>query len=129
MKKYIVHAYEQSYGGLHGIETWFAIEGELLDVENRAAEESKELMLSYSFIEDDLLEKANFYSGYDSEDILDEVQKEEWNFFLEDAIEENVAYSIWEVDIDNYDIAQINKMLAEDAESFVSEFCTIVIGC
>lgn len=129
MKKYIVHAYEQSYGGLHGIETWFAIEGELLDVENRAAEESKELMLSYSFIEDDLLEKANFYSGYDSEDILDEVQKEEWNFFLEDAIEENVAYSIWEVDIDNYDIAQINKMLAEDAESFVSKFCTIVVGC
>lgn len=129
MKKYIVHAYEQSYGGLHGIETWFAVEGELLDVENRAAEESKELMLSYSFIEDDLLEKANFYSGYDSEDILDEVQKEEWNFFLEDVIEENVAYSIWEVDIDNYDIAQINKMLAEDPESFVSEFCTIVIGC
>lgn len=129
MKKYIVHAYEQSYGGLHGIETWFAIEGELLDVENRAAEESKELMLSYSFIEDDLLEKANFYSGYDSEDILDEVQKEEWNFFLEDAIEENVAYSIWEVDIDNYDIAQINKMLTEDAESFVSKFCTIVVGC
>ena len=45
--KYVIHAYEQSYGGLHGIEDWRAVESDCYsDVELEAIDMSIGVMES-----------------------------------------------------------------------------------
>ena len=60
--KYVIHAYEQSYGGLHGIENWRAVESNCYsDIEQEAIDMSIGVMESYDFIQEQLTSKACFY--------------------------------------------------------------------
>lgn len=122
--KYVIHAYEQSYGALHGIETCLAIEAdEYSDVVDMACEASREVMGSYHFIEEALREQACFYCGVDEYDEEDEDLERAY----EDAIEENIDYSIWRVNEDcPYSRDEIDQMIANDLDGFVEEFCTFV---
>ena len=122
--KYVIHAYEQSYGALHGIETCLAIEAdEYSDVVDMACEASREVMGSYHFIEEALREQACFYCGADEYDEEDEDLERAY----EDAVEENIEYSIWRVNEDcPYSRDEIDQMIANDLEGFVEEFCTFV---
>lgn len=119
--KYVIHAYEQSYGGLHGIETCLAVEADdYSDVVDMACEASREVMSSYSFIEETLREQACFYCGMDEYDEEDE----ELERAYEDAVEENIDYSIWQVNEDcPYSLSEIDQMIADDLDGFVEEFC------
>lgn len=119
--KYVVHAYENSYSALHGIDTIFVVETDKYsDVVDEACNASREVMNSYSFIEENLREQACFYCGvneYDEED--DELERA-----YEDAVEENIAYSIWRVIEDcPYSAREIDEMIANDLKGFVKEFC------
>ena len=88
--KYVIHAYEQSYGALHGIETCLAIEAdEYSDVVDMACEASREVMGSYHFIEEALREQACFYCGVDEYDEEDEDLERAY----EDAVEENIDFA------------------------------------
>lgn len=122
--KYVIHAYEQSYGALHGIETCLAIEAdEYSDVVDMACEASREVMGSYHFIEEALREQACFYCGVDEYDEEDEDLERAY----EDAVEENIDYSIWRVNEDcPYSRDEIDQMIANDLDGFVEEFCTFV---
>ena len=122
--KYVIHAYEQSYGALHGIETCLAIEAdEYSDVVDMACEASREVMGSYHFIEEALREQACFYCGVDEYDEEDEDLERAY----EDAIEENIDYSIWRVNEDcPYSRDEIDQMIANDLDGFVEEFCTFM---
>ena len=122
--KYVIHAYEQSYGALHGIETCLAIEAdEYSDVVDMACEASREVMGSYHFIEEALREQACFYCGVDEYDEEDEDLERAY----EDAVEENIDYSIWQVNEDcPYSRDEIDQMIANDLDGFVEEFCTFV---
>ena len=129
--KYVIHAYEQSYGGLHGIEDWRAVYYEnLSQVEQEATEMSINVMESYSFIQEDLDQQACFYAGCDMIDAYEtEEENEAFIMAREDAINENVAYTIWEVNEDcEFSILEINRMLANDPDGFVNDFCTIIVG-
>lgn len=119
--KYIVRACEQSYGGLHGIESWFATESTSLShVEDDAYEASCEIMYSYDFIEQYLKDQAEFYSGETEGDNFDEAYS--------DAMAENVSYTIWSVNVDK-SLKEIQKEISEDPETFVSNYCDIVVAC
>lgn len=122
--KYVIHAYEQSYGALHGIETCLAIEAdEYSDVVDMACEASREVMGSYHFIEEALREQACFYCGVDEYDEEDEDLERAY----EDAVEENIDYSIWQVNEDcPYSRDEIDQMIANDLDGFVEEFCTFM---
>lgn len=122
--KYVIHAYEQSYGALHGIETCLAVEAdEYSDVVDMACEASREVMGSYHFIEEALREQACFYCGVDEYDEEDEDLERAY----EDAVEENIDYSIWRVNEDcPYSRDEIDQMIANDLDGFVEEFCTFV---
>ena len=122
--KYVIHACEQSYGGLHGIETCLVVEADdYSDVVDTACEASRELMGSYCFIEEALREQACFYCGVDEYDEEDEDLERAY----EDAVEENIDYSIWRVNEDcPYNRNEIDQMIADDLEGFVEEFCTFV---
>lgn len=104
---YLIYAYEETYGGEHGMNTW-----DICNVDSvREAEEigqdmSIEVMESYSSIGEDLLEEAReeaeFY-GYeedssDFEDILDGLYKE------------NMAYEIYRLS-DEYTVEQYYEMM------------------
>ncbi len=122
--KYVIHAYEQSYGSLHGIETCLVVEAdEYSDVVDMACEASREVMGSYHFIEEALREQACFYCGVDEYDEEDEDLERAY----EDAVEENIDYSIWRVNEDcPYSRDEIDQMIANDLDGFVEEFCTFV---
>ena len=108
--KYVIHACEQSYGGLHGIETCLVVEADdYSDVVDAACEASRELM--------------GFYCGVDEYDEEDEDLERAY----EDAVEENIDYSIWRVNEDcPYNRNEIDQMIANDLEDFVEEFCIFV---
>lgn len=122
--KYVIHAYEQSYGALHGIETCLAVNADdYSDVVDMACEASREVMGSYHFIEEALREQACFYCGVDEYDEEDEDLERAY----EDAVEENIDYSIWRVNEDcPYSRDEIDQMIANDLDGFVEEFCTFV---
>ena len=122
--KYVIHAREQSYSGLHGIETCLVVEtDDYSDVVDAACEASREVMGSYNFIEEALHEQACFYCGVDEYDEEDEDLERAY----EDAVEENIEYSIWRVNEDcPYDRNEIDQMIANDLEGFVEEFCTFM---
>ena len=122
--KYVIHAYEQSYGALHGIETCLAVNADdYSDVVDMACEASREVMGSYHFIEEALREQACFYCGVDEYDEEDEDLERAY----EDAVEENIDYSIWRVNEDcPYSRDEIDQMIANDLDGFVEEFCTFM---
>lgn len=122
--KYVIHAYEQSYGALHGIETCLVVEADdYSDVVDMACEASREVMSSYHFIEEALREQACFYCGVDEYDEEDEDLERAY----EDAVEENIDYSIWQVNEDcPYNRDEIDQMIADDLDGFVEEFCTFM---
>ena len=130
--KYVIHAYEQSYGGLHGIEDWRAVESDCYsDVEQEAIDMSMGVMESYEFIQEEITSQACFYCGCDMFDVENgNVDEEEFDSALNDATLENVAYEIWEVgENSEFSILEINHMLADDPEGFVGEYCQGVKEC
>ena len=130
--KYVIHAYEQSYGGLHGIEDWRAVESDCYsDVEQEAIDMSIGVMESYEFIQEEITSQACFYCGCDMFDVENgNVDEEEFDSALNDATLENVAYEIWEVgENSEFSILEINHMLANDPEGFVEEYCQGVKEC
>ena len=119
---YVIRAYEQMYSGLHGIETWCVVEASSLQqVEEDAIGLSYEVMDSYGFIEGELESIATFHCE-NPEDV------DEFEECLEEARAENVGYSIWEV-IEEDSLKNIDKILAEDPEGYVSEKCNLVVCC
>ena len=120
--KYVIRAYEQMYSGLHGIEAWCAVEASSLQrAEEDAIEMSYEVMDSYDFIEGELESLATFHC--ENPEDVDEFEER-----LEEARAENVGYSIWEVNTED-DLRSINKILAEDPEGYISEYCNLVVCC
>ena len=120
---YIIRGYENYYSGLHGFEMWEAVEGDLKAAEFDAVNLSYYVMDSYNCIAECLREDAE----YQCENPEDE---DEWNEAYEEALEGNVAYSIWQVN-DNcpFDLKEIDKRISEDPEEFVEEYCTLVVCC
>ena len=125
--KYVIKATEQSYGGLHGIEEWRVVEAATLAlVEEEAAEMSCYLMGSYSFIEEDIRTKAALYCDPDTDEDSEEFEKA-----YTEAVEENIAYSIWQIEGEYAEapIEVIEQVVDQDPESFVSDCCTLVVIC
>lgn len=122
--RFVIRAYENRYGGLHGIENWETIKAETLyEAEEEAREMSRAVMGSYSFIEDELEEVAQFYCN----DLDDE---RAFSTAYNEAVEENIAYSIWKIKDDcEYSLIEIDHFLALDPFDFVDDYCELVEDC
>ena len=104
---YLIYAYEERYGGEHGMNLW-----DICDVDSvREAQEtgremSIEVMESYSSIGEDLLEEAREEAeiyGYE-EDSLD------FENILDELYKENMAYEIYRLS-DEYTVEQYYEMM------------------
>ena len=117
---YVIHAFEEKYGGYHGIEDW-SIEN--CDNEKEAIsiarENSMEVINSYSLVYDELEDDIETFTDESmSEDDIEQLRSDIYN--------EDIAYEIWEIDSDiikEYDIDTLEKWLNNDPEDFIEKYC------
>ena len=97
MAIYLIYACEQSYGGLHGMYDWDIREcNSKQKAEELGEYMSHEVMETYSCIMDSLYEQANEYIERDT---IDENEYQDlFDSYLDDLIEENVEYQLYELD-------------------------------
>lgn len=103
-KRYFIYAYEEFYGGLHGIYSYCFEECSLAQAEEYGREMSCEVIESYSFILDEIC----------GEDFTDEE--------MEEAIQEDIAYEIWELRDDAPSFEELEAMNL-DPQSYIDEYC------
>lgn len=111
-----IWAFENTYGGLHGIENHRIIDVEdVKTAESIACDDSRDVMQSYGDIIED------FYSDAKDEGL--EPDSEEYDAYIEECINDNIAYVIWEV-VDPYaDIDTMEKDFYNNRNEFVKEHC------
>ena len=103
-KRYFIYAYDEFYGGLHGIYDYDFDECTFQQAEGRGYEMSYNLIESYSFIQEELC----------SEDATEEE--------IEEAIEEYIVYEIWELKDDAPSFIELEVMNL-DPQSYIEEYC------
>lgn len=111
-----IHAIENTYNGLHGIESYHIFEVEnIQEAERLASEESMEVMHAYENIIED------FYQNAEDEGL--EEGSPEFDEYIDECIQENIDYEIWEV-IDCYDtIEQMEEDFRNYDDEFIKEHC------
>lgn len=103
-KRYFIYAYEEFYGGLHGIYNYCFEECSLAQAEEYGREMSCEVIESYSFILDEIC----------GEDATEEE--------IDEAIQEDIAYEIWELRDDAPSFEELEEMNL-DPQSYIDEYC------
>lgn len=111
-----IHAFENQYEGLHGIESFCIVEVDnISQVEELAAEESRSIIESYESFLDDFVEQA------ESEGL--EENTDEYSQYIEECIQENIAYRIWEVIKPYGSLKQMEEDFYNDQYDFVTKYC------
>lgn len=111
-----IHAFENTYGGLHGIESHRIIEVDTVEqAEGIAMDDSRDVMYSYSSIIEEFQESADD-EGF-------EPDSEEFETYVDECINDNIGYQIWEV-IDRYDtIEQMEEDFYNSRDEFIKAHC------
>lgn len=116
---YVIHAFEEKYGGYHGIEDWTISAGTEEEANEEARELSLDVMSSYNFIIDELENDIENFTDEDmSEDDIEGLRYDIYN--------ENIAYEIWKIKSDiikKYDIDTLEKWLNDNPEDFIEKYC------
>lgn len=111
-----IHAFENQYGGLHGMCHSLIVEVEdVKAAEEWAAEESRQVMDSYNCI----------MESFESDAECDGVEEgtEEYDEYIEECIQSNIGYQIWEV-IDRYaPLTEMEEDFYNNKDEFVKEHC------
>ena len=130
---YAVIAYEQLYGGLHGMVSYFVAEGTREEVEEMATEESYSIMEEYSDIMEDLEEAAKEEVGFEPDQYEDYEEGEgsaeyddEYSRALDEQMAENVQYEIYPVVKEtNFSIEHLDELFNDNPEGFIREYCNL----
>lgn len=111
-----IYAFENQYNGLHGICSHRIVEvDDIKTAEEWAQEDSRNVMDSYG----DILE--GFESEAEGEGL--EESTEEYNEYIEECIQMNIGYQLWEV-IDRYaSLSQMEEDFYNSQEEFVKKHC------
>jgi len=115
-KFYLIHAYENQYGGLHGREDFCVIEAEDKDSLKEVANEMAEGVIA----------EWN-YSGYEDEAIEEGLEEDspEFEDFCLERMREDKAFDIYEViDTKNLSLDELNIELNQfGVKDFVIDHC------
>ena len=129
---YAVIACEQMYDGMHGMVSYFVIEGTEKDAEEAAIDESYAIMEEYSCIMEDLEDAAREEVGWD-EDEFDEYMEdstsgadEEYTDALNELMRENLQYEIYPIVKEtNLSLEQLDGLFNNEPEAFIREYCNL----
>lgn len=103
-KRYFIYAYEEFYDGLHGMHDYCFDECTLHQAESRGYEMSYRVIESYSFLLEEIC----------GEDATEEE--------IDEAIQEDIAYEIWELRDDAPSFEELEEMNL-DPQSYIDEYC------
>ena len=116
MDIYVIHAFDEIFGGLHGMEEWSMEECQNEKEAIAVAEEmSYDVIDSYDDITEILRERAEDSLSYDIEEgrIDSEHQREQaFNSYYEDCVDEDVSYYIVKLN-PSHSLEEYEKMLAD----------------
>ena len=120
MSIYLVHATEQMYHGLHGMEDACVVEAnDWKELTSMAEQMSIEVMESYEDITDTLLENAREEAEFMGVDEYEE--SSEFENILNDQYNENVEYSIYQLS-DDFTLDQYKEMLSTHSVEKLIEY-------
>lgn len=113
---YAIHAYESSFGGLHGMDSHVIVECDsMAEAEEVALVESMDVMESYSCIMDEIYEAA-------SEDY--EEGTDEWYQAVEDMKQDSAEWRIYYViDTKGKSINELEVEFWNDEDEFIRTYC------
>ena len=97
MSTYIIHAYDEIYGGLHGIEDWDLVESDSeLEVIRIAESMSADVIDSYTDITDELAARAHELTSEDLEyeNSNNEEEEDLFNYYYDSCVDEDIDYEI-----------------------------------
>lgn len=126
---YAVIACEQMYNGMHGMVSYFVVEGTEKDAEEAAIEASYEIMEEYSCIMNDLQAMAEEAVDFEGEEEYEEGTAE-WDeavsFALGETMRENLQYEIYPIVKEtNLSLEQLDNLFSDDPEDFIREYCNL----
>lgn len=117
---YVIHAFDERYGGCHGMEDWSIWDCKnYAETESIAWENSLEIINSFSCIYEELEAEVE-------DNIFDDMSEDDIEQLRSDVYEEDIAYNVWEIDKDiakEYDIDILEIMLNKDPEDFIKKYC------
>lgn len=116
MDVYVIHSFDEIYGGLHGMEEWSMEEcqSEKEAIET-AIEMSCDVIDSYSNIREILHERAEDLLSYDIEEgrIISEQQRETaLNNYYDECVKEDISYYVNKLN-SSHSLEEYEKMLAD----------------
>ena len=103
-KRYFIYAYEEFYSGLHGMYDYCFDECTLHQAESQGHEMSYGVIESYGFLLEEIC----------GEDTTEEE--------IDEAIQEDIAYEIWELRDDAPSFAELEAMNL-DPQSYIDDYC------
>lgn len=113
----VIHAYDQTYGGLHGVEDYGVITVDSIEeAEEYGSEMSYDVINSY----------PNIYEEFEESAELDGIERDskEWDDYINDCIEGDIAYNIYlitkETDKSNEELA---LEFYNDKKRFIKTYC------
>lgn len=110
---FAIKAYENRYGGLHGIyDLDIVYSDDITSVEEYAEHMSRELI--NSDIYDEIVNEA------EAEGCAKDT--EEFEYYIEQAVNEDIAYNIWEI-VDPYEYYSMCSDFANAPNTFIKNHC------
>lgn len=116
---YAVHAFEQIFAGLHGIESYSVIEAiNEEEAEEYAREESYDIITSYPDVYNDLENYVR--ESFDFND--KEVDYEDFDNELEEAYKEDIDYEIFLLKETSESLEALDRKYQKDPEGFIEKY-------
>ena len=117
-KLYAIHAYDEFFGGMHGVEEYEVIKAENDEEANLFAEDlSRELIEMYGM---------HMETGWGQEAIDNGYPEgtSDYERYIEERAEDDIAYSVYEITKEtNLPIKELANLLQADPEDFIKEYC------
>ena len=98
MNWYLIHSFESSYCGLHGIEDWHLAQCKDEDEAYEfGLEDALEVIYSYSFLMEEIEEEANELWER-NDDSIDKNEREQWiDEMVEEIARERAEVEVWQL--------------------------------
>ena len=115
---YAIHAFENAFGGLHGIEDYAVIEAQdEKEVYNIATEMSSQVIDEF---EGTIMEAEGWEEDAINEG-LEENTDEFWDY-IDELRSEDIAYSIYKLRETNESLESLNEQILSDPEEFLEKY-------
>lgn len=126
LKRYIVYACDNWYGGLHGMNSYSVVRGTIKDAEDFGKEESLDIINSYSSIYETLTDNAEEQAQLMVEDGDDRDYDDIFGEIYDELAHEDICYEIFEIDEEKAkDVSDelIDRLLSIDPQQVIEDYC------